>query len=616
MYKLIIILTLFSQFSFGQISSLNDNYKLYDIKYERLFFEADPNVRYIKGNVTFYFVSKSDSLKSILLALSDSLSVDSVKYQNNLLSFTHSNNLINSELPVSVALNHLDSITIFYNGIPPVNTEFVTFSVTTHGGQYPIMSTMSEPYAASYWMPVKQSLHDKIDSIYIIIKTPEQYTAVSNGLLTNQITNSGYTTFYWKHKHPICYYLIAFSITNYQLFSQELLMSNNDTINVDNYLYPETYSTESSKAQWMQNIFNYFYSYFTPYPYKNEKYGHALWENNGGMEHQTISFMKSLDYGLMVHELAHQWFGNYITCGSWKDIWVNEGFATYLSILIEQHYNSIWYTPLVLEKIDHVCSQPDGSVYCYDTTSVQRVFSPRLSYSKGAMVLHTLRWEIGDSSFYKSINSFLTDSLLTNKIAYTADVLRHFEQNSDTSLTEFFNDWIYGEGYPIYTITWSKGLNNKIFIKVNQQQSHSSVSFFEAKIPMKLKSQSNDTTVIVKNTFQNQVCEFDISFSPDSLIFDPYNVIITKNPSVIQSVEEFANELKFEIFPTVTTNFIIVNTNIKLENISIIDINGNSVISNYRPKNNHINVLDLKTGSYYLFTEIEGIKIVRKFLKI
>ena len=142
------------------------------------------------------------------------------------------------------------------------------------------------------------------------------------------------------------------------------------------------------------------------YPFANEKYGHAQFGWGGGMEHTTVSFMIYFERQLIAHEMAHQWFGDKITCGTWKDIWLNEGFATYLAALVIENYDGL--AAFITEKanmINNITSSPNGAVYLTDSEalSVNRVFDSRLSYNKGAMVLNMLRFKLGDAAFFKEL---------------------------------------------------------------------------------------------------------------------------------------------------------------------------------------------------------------------
>ncbi|MEO7174626.1 MAG: M1 family aminopeptidase, partial [Saprospiraceae bacterium] len=305
----------------------------YDVISYRMNWSIDPAVRFISGTVDVFFKRTDNSLQ-MELDLSDSLHVDEVSVQSQMLLFEHSDNTLRIHLNGNSAPGILDSVKITYNGIP-TNTGFGSFNQSEHEG-VPIIWTLSEPYGASDWWPCKMGNEDKADSIDVSITVPNGFRAAGNGLLVNEQIIGASTVYHWQHKYPIAAYLIFLAVTNYEAYTNMVTVGNT-TFPVLNYAYPEELDYWQDQSKNIVPIFDNYHQLITPYPFKDEKYGHARFGWGGGMEHQTMSSMVSLDFGLMAHELAHQWFGNSITCGSWQDIWLNEGFATYMTGLSYEH---------------------------------------------------------------------------------------------------------------------------------------------------------------------------------------------------------------------------------------------------------------------------------------
>ena len=455
-----------------------------DIKYHRLEIALDPALRYVLGSVSTWFVPTPGNRDVISFDLSDSLMVVEVKYHGMILtSYAHQNNKLAVQLPTSQV--SMDSVQIVYEGVPPENGSW-SFANALHAG-VPIVSTLSEPYGAADWWPCSQDLNDKVDSVLLVITVPPGNRAAANGMLISEEHRADRSIYRWKHKHPMAAYLVGVSVTNYVFYSDYVPLENGKSIEILNYVYPET--AEATKEQ-TKNIIKPFQLYnelFGLYPFADERYGHAQWQWGGGMEHQTMSFMGSFGYDLMAHELAHQWFGNLVTCASWKDIWLNEGFATYLTgLCYERDQGGIYWEPFKRLSINRVLSKPDGSVYCYDTTSIDRIFDDRLSYSKGAMVVHMLRWQMGDENFFTALNNYLYDPRLSNKYATTEDLIAHVESVTGSSYREFFNDWIFGEGYTTYNMVYRQGADNAVELELGQVQSSATVEFFEMDVPIRL----------------------------------------------------------------------------------------------------------------------------------
>ena len=286
------------------------------------------------------------------------------------------------------------------------------------------------------------------------------------------------------------------------------------------------------------------------------------------MEHQTFTFIVNFDYELMAHELAHQWFGDHVTCGSFEDIWLNEGFATYLSGLCYEHLLPFYWMPFKQNNINSITSQPGGSVLCTDTTSLNRIFDGRLSYDKGAMILHTLRWVIGDSAFYAGIRNYRNDMMLSYGFAKTPQLKFHLEQSSGQNLTWYFDDWYSGEGFPSYNIQWTQDGSNQVSLTVNQTQSHPSVSFFELPIPIRFKNQTQDTLIVFDHTFSGETFTASLNFQADSLIFDPELWIISAN-NLITAVKEIEHPVFLKAFPNPLTGRTTIHSSIRLDDATL-----------------------------------------------
>ena len=406
---------------------------------------------------------------------------------------------------------------------------------------------------------------DKIDMIDVYLTTPrfnpsnEEYIAVANGLEISQTIIGSTKRTHYRHQYPIPAYLIAIAVTNYSVYSHTV-DNNGNPFEIVNYVYPEDLSYAQSNTPVTVDIMNLFTDLFEPYPYANEKYGHAQFGWGGGMEHTTVSFMGSFGRGLIAHELAHQWFGDKVTCGSWQDIWLNEGFATYLSgLVIEDFDGSTAFKSWRQDKIASITDFPDGSVYipAQDTTSVNRIFSGRLSYNKGSMVLHMLRKKLGDAAFFQGLKNYLADPALAYGYAKTGDLMQHLETAGGTDLSEFFADWVYGEGYPRYTIQWNQVNPESVNVKISQTQSDNSVSYFEAPVPIRLIGTQGETLdLVLENTSNGQSYQAAVNFNVQYLRFDPDSHLISKNNNVTLGTEDVALDPQFVFYPNPTSGII------------------------------------------------------------
>lgn len=540
-----------SQVQWMQYRGLNTFEDLsYDLKYFRFEWVVDPAINAISGTVTPYFTAVNNGIQTLEFNLSTAFTIDAVKYHGANIQYTKSGDFgLTIQLPSALASGTLDSLSITYHGTPPP-TGFGSFIQADHNGS-PIIWTLSEPFGAQDWWPCKNGLTDKVDSIDVLVKTNAQYRAASNGLLVSETTSGSDKIYHWKHRYPIAPYLVAIAVTNYVQYTDIVTLGNGIQLPMLNYVYPEDLANAESGTADLVQVLEFYDSLFVSYPFANEKYGHAQFSWGGGMEHQTMSFVASFNWGLLAHELAHQWFGDMITCGSWEDIWLNEGFATFLEGLSRERFQpgADWWN-WRQGKVSNITSQPGGSVMVDDTTSVGRIFSGRLSYQKGAYLLHMLRWKLGDNAFFTGVRNYLNDRQY--QYAKTPSLIAHLETASGEDLTEFFADWYSGQGFPSYQVTWSQNNQNQLRVTINQTTSHPSVSFFEMPVPIEFSGASQESLLRFEHTQQGQEFIVDLPFAVSSVVIDPDLWLVSANNTVSQvSDAPTATEapLRFEVTP-------------------------------------------------------------------
>ena len=600
----------------------NPNTGNYDVKYHRLEFDVDPNVSFISGDVTTYFEAK-ETLTEITFELSDNLTVSQVMQRGNPLTFAQ-----NSDDEVVITFSQpqnqgvLDSLTISYSG-NPISSGFGSFEQSTHNGD-PIIWTLSEPFGAKGWWPCKQDLIDKIEMIDVYITTPlnnpsdEEYIAVSNGMEQSQVINGDFKTTHFNHQYPIPAYLVAIAVTNYEIYSH-VVPNNGNPFDIVNYVFPEDLAYAQSSTPVTVDIMNLFTDLFEEYPYAAEKYGHAQFGWGGGMEHTTVSFMGGFSRGLIAHELAHQWFGDKVTCGSWQDIWLNEGFATYLSgLVVEDFDGEPSFRSWRIGKVNNITSQTGGSVYvpAQDSTDVGRIFSSRLSYNKGSMVLHMLRRKLGDAMFYQGLQDFLQDPAYSYGYAKTPDLQQVMETSSGVDLEEFFNDWVYNEGYPRYTLEWNQPNSDDVHIVINQTQSHPSVDYFEAQVPLRIYGTGGEIVdMVVDNTVNEELFIETVNFEVGTIAIDPDYHLISRYNIVVLGIGDNQIDKQIEIYPNPASDWVHIQKpeDIFIESIQIFDVLGRQVL--VTDKHEEVYIGSLNSGIHFMTIETDQGTVQKKIIK-
>jgi aminopeptidase N len=337
------------------------------------------------------------------------------------------------------------------------------------------------------------------------------------------------------------------------------------------------------------------------------------------MEHATMSSMGVWNSrSLIAHELGHQWFGNKVTCGTWKDIWLNEGLTEYTAgIVVEELDGAAAFVSWKNGKISSITSQTAGAVYLTDAEAlnVGRIFSSRLSYNKGSMVTHMLRWKMGDTAFFQALRNYLNDSNLAYGYAITTDLKAKLEAVHSTNLDDFFNDWVYNQGYPTYTITAQNWGAGQAKIIVNQTQSDPSVTYFEMPLEIRLSGAGAAThDVVVNNTGNGQEFIVSVPFVVSGVTFDPNKHIISRNNVATLASNSFDLEQTISVYPNPANDelHIMMPTSVQLEKVEIFNTLGQLV----GQKIDHdFSISELASGIHLLkITTSEGV-IHKNFIK-
>ncbi len=437
--------------------------RLIDVQTYDLSLSFDMEGKSLSGTMTMSVNSLSDTLKSIYLNLFQNMKVSKVLYMNTgeengtEASFTQQNDYLIVTLPSSVRRNHEFKIEVNYSGTPkPMGQDAFTFK-EIYGSM--VAYNLSEPTYAPAWWPCKDLPEDKaIPSMHL--RVPRGFKAVSNGLLIDSVQNNdGTTTFNWASVYPISTYLVSVVAAKFT-YAQDTYVSldGNKDMPVVYYTFPK--DSANARIDWSATpeMIRLLAKTFGEYPFLDEKYGMAEFGwTQGSMEHQTLT-----SYGYMlvtgdnrydqvvIHELAHQWFGDAVTLLDWKNIWLNEGFATYSEALWEEYKGGKSAYLSYMKQIDY--GYFSGTVYAPEGY----IFSPTVYatvYQKGGWVLHMLRGVVGDETFFKIMRTYFERFKYKN--AETKDFQAAAEEFYGQSLDYFFDQWVYsGKGRPKYEYSW------------------------------------------------------------------------------------------------------------------------------------------------------------------
>ena len=448
-------------------STLTVNQEKIDVTYYRIDLNIDIDAEEIDGSVLVNGWIGMDQPDSIELDFADEMIVDSVKFYGELWPFVHESDYLKVPAPeTTIPEGYSFSVEVFYHGTPPY-TGFGAFNFDTHANIDHIW-TLSEPYGARDWWPCKDDPSDKADSVDIIITVPEEQIVASNGILVSE-TNVGNERkqYHWQETYPICTYLISVTTYPYTVWQDEYIAMNGDTLPLNYYVYPDHYESVYDNYLLTNDMMEVFAQRFGEYPFMGEKYGHAEFGRGGGMEHQTLTSLGGSSQWLIAHELGHQWWGDLVTCASFHHIWLNEGFARFSEAIWEEAYNGIQAYKDYWQSHEYY---GPGTIFVENPNSVGNIFDGNLSYNKAGWIVHMLRGVMGDSLFFESLQSYVYHDSLAYGAVTTEDFQTVCENVSGLDLGDFFQQWIYGEYYPQYAVSWEMLDTDELIVNIEQTQ--------------------------------------------------------------------------------------------------------------------------------------------------
>lgn len=516
----------------AQDTVLFDTDSSFDVNYVKFDLAVTADTEYLAGSVELRaHANVLRANRTIQLSLRAQLSVDSIFDDGSAATFQHTGDNLFVTLNRNYAPQAPFDLVIYYHGFSTIPDKEGLFHYwqnwqTQQSSGIPLCYTESEPYSAKDWWPCKDNPADKLDSADLYFTCPTPYIVGSNGTLVAVVDHGSTQTFHWHESYPVDHYLLAFDCTQFDTLIHWHHWADGDSMKIMHFVFPNPGDTMQRSLIEVDSILDLYERWFGPYPFRTEKYGIAQYYS-GGMENETLSFCNDADSSLVAHETAHQWFGDAVTCKTWNDCWLNEGFATYITGLYFRYNDGEAYFDTLMKGQDSIVTlQPGGTVHTPDSLLLTNVLDSRLVYSKGCFLLHMLRFVLGsDSAFFRCLREYVTGPLRYGVVS-AEDFEHSVEKSTGRDLGWFFQEWVYGDGYPVYDVAWNAQDGRNPSVTISQTGSTSASPLFVMPIELEFIGDGIDTTVQVLDNSAQKTFGFSFSKPVTKLIFDPHNWLL------------------------------------------------------------------------------------------
>src|SRR5690554_2224344 len=535
------------------ISFLNSETRNYDQHHVKLNISFDFEEEKVIGLCEFTFSPLTNDFKELVLH-AKTMDVHYVKNADKDLRFNHDDQHLYITFDKLYSTEDTLTVVISYTAFPSRGLYF--FKPTDEIPEIPYQIwTQGQGENNRYWYPAYDLPDDKLTSA-IIVTIPDSFVCISNGVLKNVDVKNSAKTYYWVMEKPYSNYLTSIIIGDYVTLKEEVRGTTLE------YNLPKDW-VESKEIVYGRTpqMLNFFSDYIAPYPY--EKYAQTTVQDFewGGMENVTVTTLNrrilhdknavpnySPD-GLIAHELAHQWFGDFLTCKTWNHIWLNEGFATYFTDLWfedESGKDEFRYQRYLSNKEyfeEQLKTEPLNKIKPELLIPVDMRGSK--AYERGSAVLNMLRFILGDDQFEKAIKYYVNK--FKNKNVVTEDLRIAFEESSEKDLSKFFQQWVYGAGFPEFEVEYSwEEKKGKLNLSVKQVQGQlPAVGIFEIPVLIEIISGKNVIQEKILITDKENNFTFDIKEKPDMVRFNKYNWILCK-VNFEKSFEELIYQLHYD----------------------------------------------------------------------
>jgi aminopeptidase N len=523
----------------------------YDVKFYDLNLSIDPVKKTIGGEVIINFKAIKN-LGQIRFDLYENLDIDSIIYSGHLIHCQRLNRAVFVVLPDSLIPGNSYSLVVYYSGKPVKATNppwdgGMVWKKDPSGN--PWIGVTCETEGGSIWFPCKDHLSDEPDSVRLRISVPPGLQVVSNGILVDHTRTPQSEIFTWKTLYPVNIYNITFYVGKFEHFNDTMNIKEG-VLNLDYYVLPNDLDTAKQHFKQVKDILNLYSRVFGPYPWIRE--GFKLVESPyEGMEHQTaIAFGSSFyndrmlggDY-IIVHEAAHEWWGNAVSVSDFRDIWLQEGFATYSEIVYAEYklgydasllYAGYRLAGLVNNKLPVV--GPQGVNYWdHKDNDV---------YNKGALILHTIRNVVQDSTlFFDILQTFYREHSARSHVS-TEDFIEVVERKTGMNWSKFFEAYLNSREIPV--LEWYFGIYEDDMSQVTSGKKK--IPFFIAKwshvpdgfnMPVILTGNGCEATATINVTTEPKVFFLPEMDSCNALSFNKrYSYFYaTESPGLLKEVK-------------------------------------------------------------------------------